>query len=459
MRLDEARLPYISVLTDPTTGGVTASFAMLGDLNIAEPGALIGFAGPRVIEQTIRQKLPEGFQRSEFLLKHGMLDAVVPRLEMKPYIATRAQVLRWRCMNYPDSVHFLYALGNEIKTAKLGLERIRAVLEALGRPQDRCRFVHVAGTNGKGSTCAMIESGLRAAGRRTGLFTSPHLAEPTERIRIDGAPGLRRALRRRLRPRARRRRRSARRRRRDRPAHHLLRNRHRHGARWSSPRSASTCVVLEVGLGGRLDATNVVRPRTVRHHARSISITKRYLGQQPRSPSPARRPASSSRACPRSSRGSVPKRRAVLDARAAELRMPVARTATGRSSDLELDAARQPLPPRRRARAAHPLPARRRAPGGERRHRRRGARRASACPTAAIESGIARDALAGPPGARLRASRDHPRWRAQSRRSARAGRLHRPLLRRPPRPPDLRRHARQGRRGDRRHPLPAGRRR
>ncbi len=88
MRLDESRLPYISVLTDPTTGGVTASFAMLGDLNIAEPGALIGFAGPRVIEQTIRQKLPEGFQRSEFLLKHGMLDAVVPRLELKSYIAT-----------------------------------------------------------------------------------------------------------------------------------------------------------------------------------------------------------------------------------------------------------------------------------------------------------------------------------------------------------------------------------
>jgi acetyl-CoA carboxylase carboxyl transferase subunit beta len=87
MRLDEVRLPYISVLTDPTTGGVTASYAMLGDLNIAEPGALIGFAGPRVIEQTIRQKLPEGFQRSEFLLKHGMLDGVVPRLELKPYIA------------------------------------------------------------------------------------------------------------------------------------------------------------------------------------------------------------------------------------------------------------------------------------------------------------------------------------------------------------------------------------
>jgi len=86
-RLDKAKVPYVSVLTDPTTGGVTASFAMLGDLNIAEPGALIGFAGPRVIEQTIRQKLPAGFQRSEFLLEHGMLDAVVPRKELKPYIA------------------------------------------------------------------------------------------------------------------------------------------------------------------------------------------------------------------------------------------------------------------------------------------------------------------------------------------------------------------------------------
>ena len=86
-RLDEARLPYISLLTDPTTGGVTASYAMLGDLNIAEPGALIGFAGPRVIEQTIRQKLPEGFQTAEFLLEHGFLDAVVPRQELKSYIS------------------------------------------------------------------------------------------------------------------------------------------------------------------------------------------------------------------------------------------------------------------------------------------------------------------------------------------------------------------------------------
>src|SRR3954447_13565621 len=91
-------------------------------------------------------------------------------------------------MRYPDSVEFLYALGNEIKTAKFGLEAIRILLEELGNPQNAYSIVHVAGTNGKGSTCAMIESGLRAAGFRTGLYTSPHLAEPTERIQIAGQP-------------------------------------------------------------------------------------------------------------------------------------------------------------------------------------------------------------------------------------------------------------------------------
>jgi acetyl-CoA carboxylase carboxyl transferase subunit beta len=93
-RLREVHLPYISILTDPTTGGVTASFAMLGDLNVAEPGALIGFAGPRVIEQTIRQSLPEGFQRSEFLLEHGFLDLVVPRVELKETVARCLRHLR-----------------------------------------------------------------------------------------------------------------------------------------------------------------------------------------------------------------------------------------------------------------------------------------------------------------------------------------------------------------------------
>lgn len=93
-QLDDAKVPFISVLTDPTTGGVTASFAMLGDLNVAEPGALIGFAGPRVIEQTIRQKLPEGFQRSEFLLEHGMLDAVVARKDLKAYLIRALDFMR-----------------------------------------------------------------------------------------------------------------------------------------------------------------------------------------------------------------------------------------------------------------------------------------------------------------------------------------------------------------------------
>jgi acetyl-CoA carboxylase carboxyl transferase subunit beta len=92
-RMDDAKVPYISLMTDPTTGGTTASFAMLGDLNIAEPGALIGFAGPRVIEQTIRQKLPEGFQRSEFLLEHGMLDAVVHRKDLRTYLGNALQFM------------------------------------------------------------------------------------------------------------------------------------------------------------------------------------------------------------------------------------------------------------------------------------------------------------------------------------------------------------------------------
>ena len=117
-RLDRARLPFISVLTDPTTGGVTASFAMLGDVNIGEPKALIGFAGPRVIEQTIRQKLPEGFQRSEFLLEHGMLDLVVDRRDMK---ATLARTLRFmRAESAPAAEQEPVAL-----TASAPLDRVR----------------------------------------------------------------------------------------------------------------------------------------------------------------------------------------------------------------------------------------------------------------------------------------------------------------------------------------------
>jgi acetyl-CoA carboxylase carboxyl transferase subunit beta len=120
-RLDRARLPYVSVLTDPTTGGVTASFAMLGDLNIAEPRALIGFAGPRVIEQTIRQKLPEGFQRSEFLLERGMLDMVVDRRELKETIV---RALRFAAAAVPPPA----AAVAEPETADLG---------AAGAPETR----------------------------------------------------------------------------------------------------------------------------------------------------------------------------------------------------------------------------------------------------------------------------------------------------------------------------------
>ena len=162
-------------------------------------------------------------------------------------------------MNYPDSVRFLYALGNEARTAELGLARMSALLEALGNPHRGVAFVHVAGTNGKGSTCAMIEAGARAAGLRTGLYTSPHLVEPTERIRIDGEPV------------------SA-----DRFAaafecvHEAAERLLRQGALEVHPSYFETVTamalvlfkelavdlaVLEVGLGGRLDATNVVTPR------------------------------------------------------------------------------------------------------------------------------------------------------------------------------------------------------
>lgn len=161
-------------------------------------------------------------------------------------------------MTYPDSVRFLYSLGNEVKTAKYGLERITKLLAALGNPERLPRIVHVAGTNGKGSVCAMIESGLRAAGLRTGLFTSPHLVEPTERIRIDGCPVTAAEFSAAF----------------DRVhvcAEQLLNE----GTIDFHPTYFETVtamafllfrdrntetVVLEVGLGGRLDATNVVHP-------------------------------------------------------------------------------------------------------------------------------------------------------------------------------------------------------
>jgi dihydrofolate synthase/folylpolyglutamate synthase len=157
-------------------------------------------------------------------------------------------------MTYPDSVRFLYALGNEIKTAKLGLDRIRAVLAALGNPQDSFRSIHVAGTNGKGSTCAMIDAGLRTAGIRTGLFTSPHLIEPTERIVIDGMPVTTRQFEQafdvvhkiagEL----------------DLDFHPTYFETVTAMAFWLFRELRVETAVVETGLGGRLDATNVLNP-------------------------------------------------------------------------------------------------------------------------------------------------------------------------------------------------------
>ena len=156
-------------------------------------------------------------------------------------------------ISYPDSVQYLYSLGNEIKTAKLGLERIRELMAALGNPERWFRSIHVAGTNGKGSTCAMIESSLRAAGRRTGLYTSPHLLSPTERIRINGRDAEEREF--------------------AEAFQHVhtvaLRTLDEHPTYFETVTAMAfhmfrergvELAVVEVGLGGRLDATNVVMP-------------------------------------------------------------------------------------------------------------------------------------------------------------------------------------------------------
>jgi dihydrofolate synthase / folylpolyglutamate synthase len=236
-------------------------------------------------------------------------------------------------VNYPDSVDFLYALGNEVKTVKLGLDRIRAVLAALGNPQDRCRIVHVAGTNGKGSTSAMIEAALRAGGARTGLFTSPHLSEPTERIRIDGAPI---------------------------PAaefaaafdevHHAVERLLAEGAIDLHTTYFETVtamallifsrraerVVVEVGLGGRLDATNVVRPEL-------CVITpidfdhEQFLGRSVEAIAGEKAGILKS-GVPAVFASQRPEASVVLDTRAMALGIPVVRTVDWNIDDLELDA-------------------------------------------------------------------------------------------------------------------------
>jgi dihydrofolate synthase/folylpolyglutamate synthase len=233
-------------------------------------------------------------------------------------------------MTYPDSVQYLYALGNEIKSAKLGLERIKAVLEALGNPERSYRVVHVAGTNGKGSTCAMIDAGLRAAGFRTGLFTSPHLIEPTERIQIDGIPvstvDFERAFNivhetaEKL----------------DLDCHPTYFETVTAMAFWLFREKKMEMAVIEVGLGGRLDSTNVVQPvLTVItpidfDHEAYLGHTIEAIASEKAGILKPGMPAVFARQRSEAAR--------VLEVRAAELRVPVTRFEEFEIRDLHVDA-------------------------------------------------------------------------------------------------------------------------
>jgi dihydrofolate synthase/folylpolyglutamate synthase len=233
-------------------------------------------------------------------------------------------------VNYPDSVQFLYALGNEIKSAKLGLERIRAVLEALGNPERAFRVVHVAGTNGKGSTCAMIEAGLRAAGVRTGLFTSPHLIEPTERIQIDGIPvspadfesafNIVHETAEKL----------------DLDCHPTYFETVTAMAFWLFREKKVDIAVIEVGLGGRLDSTNVVEP--VLTVITPIDFDhEAYLGHTIEAIASEKagilKPGIPGVFAPQR-----PEAAKVLDAQAAKLRAPITRAEDFEIRDLHIDA-------------------------------------------------------------------------------------------------------------------------
>lgn len=235
---------------------------------------------------------------------------------------------------YPESVRFLYALGNEYKTIKLGLERIRTLLAALGEPQRACRFIHVAGTNGKGSTCAMIERALREAGAKTGLYTSPHLVEPTERVRINGEPvsaaDFAQAFQ---------------------EVHETAERLAARGAIDSHPTYFETVtamayvlfrrhgverVVLETGMGGRLDATNVVDPELSVitpidfDHEKFLGDTIPQIAFEKAGILKPGRPAVVSRQHPEAMQ--------VLESRAAETRSELHRASGWRVDHLELDA-------------------------------------------------------------------------------------------------------------------------
>ena len=233
-------------------------------------------------------------------------------------------------MDYPDSVQFLYALGNEIKTAKLGLERIRAVLVALGDPQKSFRSVHVAGTNGKGSTCAMIEAGLREAGVRTGLFTSPHLIEPVERIQIDGIPVSREQFRRAfevvhdtaetL----------------DLDCHPTYFETVTAMGFWLFRDLEVETAVIETGLGGRLDATNVIQPAVTAITAIDFDH-EAYLGHTIEAIAGEKAGILKS-GVPAVLAEPRPDAERVLEARAKELGVRVARAADFEIRDLTIDA-------------------------------------------------------------------------------------------------------------------------
>jgi len=233
-------------------------------------------------------------------------------------------------MNYPDSVQFLYALGNEMKTAKLGLDRIRAVLAALDDPEKAYRIVHIAGTNGKGSTSAMIAAGLRAAGVRTGLFTSPHLVEPTERIQIDGIPVSQAQFSRAfdvvheaagsL----------------DLDAHPSYFETVAAMAFWLFRELNVKTAVIEVGLGGRLDATNIVEPAVT--VITPIDMDHQiFLGDTIESIA-AEKAGILKPGVPAVFALQRPDAQAVLDAKAAELGIPVKRAADFEIRDLQIDA-------------------------------------------------------------------------------------------------------------------------
>jgi dihydrofolate synthase/folylpolyglutamate synthase len=233
-------------------------------------------------------------------------------------------------MTYTDSVQFLYALGNEMKTAKLGLERIRALLKVLGNPQSAYRVVHVAGTNGKGSTCAMIEAGLRAAGLRTGLFTSPHLVEPTERIQIDGMPVTQRQFSEAFdvvheaAAKA------------DLDAHPTYFETVTAMAFWLFREARVEIAVVEVGLGGRLDSTNVVEPElTV---ITPVDLDHQFFLGDTIELIAAEKAGILKRGVPAVFAKQSPRAKAVLEAKAAELGVRVTRAEDFAIHDLELHA-------------------------------------------------------------------------------------------------------------------------